>query len=685
MNDLDKKINEAFPGLVVRKDLVKTVKGNAIVPSYVLEYLLGQYCATDDEPSIESGIETVKQILAKHYVHRNEAGLIRSAVREKRGGSYKIIDKASVALNDKDDVYETSFANLGIKKVLIDSKTVKNNQKLLVGGVWVIADIEYEHTEDGNASPWILSSLKPIQMSHFEFESYTEARANFSLDEWIDVLMQSIGFNPEFFSRRSKLTQLIRLIPFCERNYNLIELGPKGTGKSHIYSEFSPHGILISGGEVTVAKLFVNNSSGKIGLVGYWDTVAFDEFAGKKKKADKALVDILKNYMANKSFSRGIETLGADASMTFVGNTDHSLPYMLRHSHLFDALPDHFCDSAFLDRLHFYIPGWEVDIIRGEMFSDGYGFVVDYLAEILRHLRNQDYSDRYKDHFTLSADISTRDRDAINKTFSGLMKILFPNGGASEKEVEEILQFSMEGRKRVKDQLFRIDKTYAAVNFAYVTKSGEERKVAVLEELEHKKFYNVASSDDSDEPLPEASHENPDNQGVSESVSVEDLPATHIAIRENQKGVSYDGIIVPYLKGAKKITITDPYVRLFYQLKNLMELLESIVRQKEADEEVEIGLVTVEEAVPEKAETQKSSLDNIVKSMERVGIKFSWELVDPKAIHARHIITDTGWKISLDRGLDIFQYYALNDQFSLEARLQEHRPCKPFEITYIRV
>lgn len=685
MNDLDKKINEAFPGLVVRKDLVKTVKGNAIVPSYVLEYLLGQYCATDDEPSIESGIETVKQILAKHYVHRNEAGLIRSAVREKRGGSYKIIDKASVALNDKDDVYETSFANLGIKKVLIDSKTVKNNQKLLVGGVWVIADIEYEHTEDGNASPWILSSLKPIQMSHFEFESYTEARAKFSLDEWIDVLMQSIGFNPEFFSRRSKLTQLIRLIPFCERNYNLIELGPKGTGKSHIYSEFSPHGILISGGEVTVAKLFVNNSSGKIGLVGYWDTVAFDEFAGKKKKADKALVDILKNYMANKSFSRGIETLGADASMTFVGNTDHSLPYMLRHSHLFDALPDHFCDSAFLDRLHFYIPGWEVDIIRGEMFSNGYGFVVDYLAEILRHLRNQDYSDRYKDHFTLSADISTRDRDAINKTFSGLMKILFPNGGASEKEVEEILQFSMEGRKRVKDQLFRIDKTYAAVNFAYVTKSGEERKVAVLEELEHKKFYNLACSDDSGEPLPEASLEILDNQGMPESVSVEDLPATHIEIRENQKGVSYDEIIVPYLKGAKKIAITDPYVRLFYQLKNLMELLESIVRQKEADEEVEIELVTVEEAIPEKAETQKSSLDNIVKSMERVGIKFSWELVEPKAIHARHIITDTGWKISLDRGLDIFQYYALNDQFSLEARLQEHRPCKPFEITYIRV
>jgi ATP-dependent Lon protease len=389
MNPFDDKINQHFSGLVVRKDLVKLVKGNAIVPSYVLEYLLGQYCATSDEASIQSGIKTVKEILRKHYVHRNEAGLVRSTIREQ--GRHKVIDKISVDLNDKRDVYEATFSNLGIKQVLVDPETVKRHPKLLVSGVWCIADLEYQHTEDHSASPWILESIKPIQLSHFDFEGYLAARRHFTTDEWIDLLIQSMGFNPEFFGRRSKLLQLTRLIPYCERNYNLIELGPKGTGKSHIYSEFSPHGLLISGGEVTVAKLFVNNASGRIGLVGYWDVLAFDEFAGKGKRVDKALVDILKNYMANKSFSRGIETLGAEASMTFVGNTQHTVPYMLRHADLFDDLPEQYHDSAFLDRLHFYVPGWEVDIIRGEMFSDGYGFVVDYLAEILRNLRNHDY------------------------------------------------------------------------------------------------------------------------------------------------------------------------------------------------------------------------------------------------------------------------------------------------------
>ena len=282
MKPFDQKINDAFPGLVVRKDLVKTVKGNAIVPTYVLEYLLGQYCATSDEPSIQSGIDTVKEILRKHYVHRNEAGLVRSIIREQ--GRHKVIDKVSVDLNDKDDVYEATFSNLGIDQVLVDVDTVKKHPKLLVSGVWCIADLEYQHFDDKRLCPWILTSLKPIQLSYFDFESYLSARRQFTTDEWIDLLIQSIGFNPDLFGRRSKLLQLVRLIPYCERNYNLIELGPKGTGKSHIYSEFSPHGILISGGEVTVPKLFVNNSTGKIGLVGYWDTVAFDEFAGKSKR-----------------------------------------------------------------------------------------------------------------------------------------------------------------------------------------------------------------------------------------------------------------------------------------------------------------------------------------------------------------------------------------------------------------
>ncbi len=675
MNELDQKINTHFPGLVVRKDLVKTVKGNAIVPSYVLEYLLGQYCATCDEPTIQTGIETVKEILRKHYVHRNEAGLVRSNIKEK--GRYKVIDKISVALNDKADVYEAEFSNLGIKKVLVDSGTVKAHPKLLVSGVWCIADVEYEFTEDKNASPWILSSLKPIQLSHFDFDGYVEARRQFTTDEWIDLLIQSIGFNPEMFGKRSKLTQLIRLIPFCERNFNLIELGPKGTGKSHIYSEFSPHGILISGGEVTVPKLFVNNSTGKIGLVGYWDCVAFDEFAGKQKRVDKALVDIMKNYMANKSFSRGVETLGAEASVVFVGNTQHTLPYMLKHCDLFSELPDKFYDSAFLDRIHFYIPGWEVDIIRGEMFSNGYGFVVDYLAEILRSLRNYDYSDRYKDHFTLSSDISARDRDGINKTFSGLMKVLFPDGGASKEEIEDLLRLAIEGRKRVKDQLMRIDSTYGKVSFSYLCADGKIKLISTLEEEEYPNYYHktISEGKDGKSGSPVVPSEALKDSGPS-------LKEKHLTFQENQKGISFDTLFGPYLKGATQITVIDPYIRLFYQMRNFMEFLETVVKHKALDEEVFVNLVTTEDEF--KGEQQKENLEKMKESAGSVGVKVTWKFDGTGTIHARHILTDHGWKISLDRGLDIFQHYEMNDTFIFTNRLQQFRPCKAFEVTFIK-
>ncbi|WP_421159665.1 BREX system Lon protease-like protein BrxL [Aeromonas dhakensis] len=681
MNELDQKINTHFPGLVVRKDLVKTVKGNAIVPSYVLEYLLGQYCATSDEPTIQTGIETVKEILAKHYVHRNEAGLVRSNIKEK--GRYKIIDKISVDLNDKKDVYQAQFSNLGIKEVLVDSVTVKKHPKLLVGGVWCIADLEYEFTDDTSISPWILSTLKPIQLSHFDFDGYVKARKQFTTDEWIDLLVQSIGFNPQMFGKRSKLTQLVRLIPFCERNYNLIELGPKGTGKSHIYSEFSPHGILISGGEVTVPKLFVNNSSGKIGLVGYWDCVAFDEFAGKQKRVDKALVDIMKNYMANKSFSRGVETLGAEASMVFVGNTQHTVPYMLKHSDLFCELPDKFYDSAFLDRIHFYIPGWEVDIIRGEMFSSGYGFVVDYLAEILRSLRNHDYSDRYKEHFSLSSDISTRDRDGINKTFSGLMKILFPQGEATEEEVEELLRFAIEGRKRVKDQLMRIDSTYGKVRFTYHDSDGQAKPVTTLEEEEYPGYYHKTIAEGKDGEIVEAAQLDLP-KGPSEPLVLTEpvLKEKHLTFQENQKGLSFDTLLGPYLKGATAITVTDPYIRLFYQVRNFMEFLETVVKHKAPDEEVSVHLVTTEDEF--KGEQQKENFEKMEASASAVGINFTWAFDGTGTIHARHIVTDHGWKISLDRGLDIFQHYEMNDAFSFVNRLQQFRPCKAFEVTFIK-
>ena len=694
MSQLDDKINQHFAGLVVRKDLVKTVKGNAIVPAYVLEYLLGQYCATNDQATIEAGIDTVREILRKHYVHRNEAGLVRSTIKEK--GRHKVIDRISVALNDKSDAYEAEFANLGIKKVVIDSATVKAHPKLLVGGVWCIADLEYLFTEDKNATPWILASIKPIQLSHFDFDGYVQARKQFTTDEWIDLLIQSIGFNPQMFGKRNKLSQLVRLIPFCERNYNLIELGPKGTGKSHIFSEFSPHGILISGGEVTVPKLFVNNSSGKLGLVGYWDVVAFDEFAGKQKKVDKSLVDILKNYMANKTFSRGVETLGAEASMVFVGNTDHTVPYMLKHSDLFDPLPEKFHDSAFLDRVHSYIPGWEVDVIRGEMFSDGYGFVVDYLAEILRSLRSHDFSDRYKAKFRLSDDISTRDRDGINKTFSGLMKILFPQGEASDAEIEAVLRVAIEGRKRVKDQLLRIDTTYPPVRFIYTTLDGKEVPVTTLEEDEYPNSYHrrVAAESTSDD-LPAKAGElastvpsAPAASSVTAAVTVSliakiALKETHLVFQENQRGVSFDKLFGPYLTGASRITVTDPYLRMFHQQRNLMDLLETISKQGVPENEVAVHVITAADEF--NGDRQTENFQKMADACLGIGIQFTWEYDTTGTKHDRDITTDHGWKIVLSRGLDVFQRFELNDAFSFANRMQQHRQCKEFNVTFVKV
>ncbi|MCW5251754.1 BREX system Lon protease-like protein BrxL [Streptomyces sp. SHP 1-2] len=699
---LDLKANRLFAGAVVRKDLVKAVKGNAIVPSYVLEYLLGQYAASDDEATIRAGIDTVRRILADHYVHRNQSELVKSTIRER--GRHRIIDRVTVTLNEKDDVYEAEFANLGVKGVQVEPATVKAHPKLLVGGVWCICDIEYFHSSDLRAVPWILGSLKPIQLSNFDVDGYLAARREFTTDEWIDLLVQSVGFDPALFGRRAKLLQLARLVPFAERNYNLVELGPKGTGKSHVFSEFSPHGMLVSGGEVTVPKLFVNNANGRLGLVGYWDVVAFDEFAGRRKRADRALVDILKNYMANKSFSRGVETLGAEASMVFVGNTSHTVPYMLKHSDLFDELPESYHDSAYLDRLHCYLPGWEVDTIRGEMFSRGYGFVVDYIAEVLKSMRSQDFSDRYLRHgLSLSPDISTRDRDGVHKTFSGMMKILHPHGDASLQETEEILRFAIEGRKRVKDQILRIDPTMPGVRFGYLDGGGTWHPVSTLEEDEYPAYYHSRR--------PAGSHGGPADTGGSADGEAEDTagepeaaaavpparngspggPAPHgeaplfeghREFQENQRGVSFGTLLVPYLRGAGRITVTDPYIRQFHQARNLMELLEGIATAKDAADEVEVALVTSESTGgEEKVRKQLEFLLKVREGAAAAGIRL--EVSFSGTIHDRSVVTDTGWRILLGRGLDIFQYIT-GDAFDLATRLQEYRQVRAFGVTYIR-
>ena len=674
---IDQKIIEHFPGLIVRKDLTKSLKGNAIVPSYVLEYLLGQYCATDDVDSIESGIETVKSILAKHYVNRNEANLIKSTIKEK--GRHKVIDKVTVDLNEKAGVYEAAFSNLGIKKVPVDSDTVKKHPKLLVGGVWCIVDVEYEVIDDPKATPWAIDTLKPIQVSHVDVEAYQEARKEFTTDEWIDVLIQSMGFNPEMLGRRQKLLQLVRLVPFCERNYNYIELGPKGTGKSHIFSEFSPHGMIVSGGEVSMAKLFVNNSTGKLGLVGYWDSVAFDEFAGKDKKVDKNLVDIMKNYMANKSFSRGVEMLSAEASMSFLGNTRKSVAYMLKHSHFFDDLPDKYIDSAFLDRLHCYSPGWETSIIRSELFTDGFGFIVDYLAEVLKKLRNLDYSQAYDKYFEINKEISTRDRDGIHKTFSGLMKVIYPGGECTKEEAAEVLAFSIEGRKRVKDHIMRIDSTFAPVDFSYNDLESKKKiEVKTLEELRHPEFTKGAAEKAEEttggtveEPIAGTP---PEKEKPLES-------GKHVTVPENASGVSFMGLFADHLKGATQITVADPYVRIFWQLKNMMEFMEMVHELVPEGDQVELKLITKSDE--DRCVEQDEALRKMEESFTGSKISFSYEYDNSSSFHARSITTDTGWKITMDRGLDIFQRYDMS-AFSLAAKVQSERHCKAFEVTYLK-
>jgi len=693
---LDDKINENFAGAVVRKDLVKAVRGNAVVPSYVLEYLLGQYAASDDEATIQTGIDSVRQILATHYVSRNEHMLVKSEIRRK--GRHRVIDKVTVTLNEKNDVHEAEFENLQVKGVIIDDVTVKQNPKLLVGGVWCICDIEYFHSDDQRVVPWILGSLKPIQVAGVDIDHYYEARKASTTEEWIDLLMQSVGLNPGQFNERGKLIALTRLIPFVERNYNVVELGPKGTGKSHTFSEFSPNGILISGGEITVAKLFVNNASGRIGLVGYWDCVAFDEFAANRR-TDQNLVNVMKNYLANKSFSRGTSIYGAEASMAFIGNTTHTVPYMLKNSDLFDELPDAYRDPAWLDRIHHYIPGWEVAPIRSEMFSTGYGFVVDYLAEILRAKRPEDFSDKYKDYFTLDSSISTRDQDGIRKTFSGLMKLVYPTGEATEDEVRALLEFAIEGRKRVKDSILRIDATMrdTPVHFRYADKAGVWHDVSTLEESQYPQLYrrdwDAMPDGDPGDGAPTATQLAPaPAPSTASSVATPDVPAEpapsplaegHRDFTAGQRGVSYETLLLPYLRGASKITITDSYIRMPHQGRNLADLLSLLAAAKDDADEIDVVLVTTEEPKAEFKHGQLLMLKSIKDASDAVGVRLAVRLDD--TIHDRRIETNYGWRIDLGKGLDIWQKPSDNP-FDFGRNRQEFRLiASAFTVHYVKI
>ena len=482
MEELSEKLNRYFPGKVVRKDLTKKIKEGANVPVYVLEYLLGMYCATDDEKAIEDGVETVKKILADNFVRPDEAEKIKSKIKEK--GIYTIIDKVSVKLNEKMDIYQAEFSNLGIKDALIDDSFVNKYEKLLVGGIWCIIKVSYNFDDqDRHRMPFRVAALDPIQLPNMDLTGLFEGRKHFEKEEWIDILIRSMGIEPTKLKYSQKWHFLERAVPLVENNYNLCELGPRGTGKSHIYKEISPNSILVSGGQTTVANLFYNMGQKKIGLVGMWDCVAFDEVAGITFK-DKDGIQIMKDYMASGSFARGKEEKNANASMVFVGNINQSVDVLLKTSHLFEPFPKEMAnDSAFFDRMHFYLPGWEIPKMRPELITDEYGFITDYLSEFFREMRKRTFSDALDKYFKLGNNLNQRDVIAVRKTVSGLIKLIYPDGEYSKEDLEEILVYSLMGRRRVKEQLKKIGgMEFYDVHFSYIDLDTIEEKFVSVPE-----------------------------------------------------------------------------------------------------------------------------------------------------------------------------------------------------------
>lgn len=676
--DLQQKIIDCFIGKVVRKDLAFLVKGGLPVPTYVLEYLLGQYCASDDEEVITEGIEKVKQVIQNNYVHRAEAESVKGLIRE--SGKHRIIDKVTVVLNEKNDEYQATFANLGLSGVPIGTDYVRHNPKLLSGnGVWCIITLGYISGENIKVR-WEIQTLKPIQISNIDLQDYIDQRTNFATDEWIDFLIHTVGLNPETMNRREKFITLARLLPHVENNFNFMELGPKGTGKSHVFQELSPYGVLVSGGDVTSARLFVKIQGNKeiLGLVGYWDVVAWDEFEQQKgRSVDAVLIDTMQNYLANKSFNRGKGTHEASASMSFVGNTKHTVPYMLKNSHLFESIPTSFIKGAFLDRMHLYNPGWEIKMLKKNSFSKGYGLITDYIAAVLHALRNDDRTALLNDYAKFDGSLSERDHLAIRKTFSGMMKLVYPDGKITDEEAKEIIDFAAEGRKRVKDQLYIIDSTFCAepAKFEYTwLKTGETIKVETLENIEHKSTHTTEDNEGQNMDKNDAQEDKHETRTTGSRPRIKPLVAKTISIRENQSVVTYKDLFGDYLRTAKEICITDPFIRQPYQIDNLVDFIQMVKDVSTQQDTIKIHLSTQNDD-DEKVAEVIDSFNDLVDELLPMGIEFTYDF---KADHDRLIKTNTGWTITLGRGLDIYEKF---NRISLCRSNQTNRRCKAFNVS----
>lgn len=682
MDRLDIKLNEVFPGKVVRKDLVHQIKKAANVPSFVLEFLLAKYCATDDPEEIEEGQKAVLEVVEKNYVRPDEANKAQSLVQQK--GRHKFIDKIHVKYVEKERRHWAEMENFNSTRIAINEKFYKENDKLLEGGIWAEITLAHNDVEEDNYAFYI-EDLKPIQLSRFREKQYFEGRDAFTRDEWIDVVLRSVGLNPEILDNppeeikknfpsglRLKLHFLSRLIPLVQNNFNFIELGPRGTGKSYFYSEFSPYSTLLSGGQASTATLLYNNARKKVGAVGFWDNIAFDE-VGNMKIRDTDTIQIMKDYMANGRFSRGKE-VSANASFSFVGNIDHSIQKLVNsYDHdLFITLPKAF-DLAVQDRFFLFLPGWEIPKMDNKFFASNFGLITDYMAEAFHYMykHNMDYFDVVNRRVKLGSSVQGRDEIAIKKTVTGLLKIVHPSGDPSDEELNELVAYAIEGRRRVKEQMNKRkpDNEFASINLSFFTADGKEQIVYCPESKNSEASQNPRREEDvspvvefepitnNTEPTPVINIEN--NKTLSE---------TRIKVHYGDLGYGYENVFSDYLAGAEEIILEDPYIRAKHQIGNFLRFAELVVKVGSAKK---IKLVTGYDDTLQRHDNE-TIFSQIADSLFENDIEFEFEF--DENLHDREFKFSNGWHIKMGRGLDYFQSFAGNF-FQIGVNDLNLRPC----------
>lgn len=708
MDALDIKLNDAFPGKVVRKDLLHEIKRAVNVPSFVLEFLLSRYCASEDPEEIEEGKKAVLQTIEKCYVRPDESNKAQAIVEQKK--RHKFIDKIHVKYVEREKRYWAEMENFASKRIAINPNFYQQNEKLLESGIWAEVTLAYNEVEEDDYA-FFIEDLRPIQIAHFDEQKFFRGRENFTTDEWIDVLIRSIGIDPDWLTERSRKLKgdrngrrlkfhiLSRFLPLVQSNYNSIELGGRSTGKSYFYSEFSPYSTLLSGGQASTATLLYNNQRKQVGAVGFWDNVAFDEVA-KMKIKDADTIQIMKDYMANGRFSRGREVTGY-ASFSFVGNFDLNIPRIVNsYDHdLLVTLPEAF-DLAVIDRIYNYIPGWEIPKIDDSAYNNNFGLITDYLSEALHYLfvHDSDYVGIVNARLRKGDNIEGRDNRALQKTISGFIKLLYPTGQPTDEEFDEIVEYAIEGRRRVKEQLNKRkpDEEYANINMSYINTKGEKVVVYCPESKYSEATQNPRKADGCIVPTEEVPNEvnvstdnvasdNSTEVNVTEALKDDIIPQgpqpKSLDIRHGDTGYSYDNLFAEYLDGAKDIELQEPYLSNIYQLQNLTRFAEMIVKLGTCKK---LSLTT--KVCDNYDDTQKvqSSLEQLKAALADMGVEFEYTFSD--LIHARFIQSDNGWNISLDRGLHIYQAPAQPKNYFLMGSYDlELRPCKETKIIYTRI